>query len=567
VKNVQVLDGKAPETEEETPSVDAVNTMETAITVAEALTVVDGLEEGQTTDKWYFIKGKVKRIATTGADVAKYNNINYYITDDGSNEIQVYNGRNLNNTDFTQDGELNVGDEVIVVGKLMKYKNNKSGAIVPEVASGNYIVKLTAGQGNTDEVDAVNTLDTPITVAEALNVVNALADGQTTEKWYYLKGKVKKINTTGADVAKYKNINYYITDDGSNEIQVYRGRNLGNTDFTKDGELNVGDEVIVVGKLMKYINTKTNAVVPEVADGNYIVKFVSRAENVTPDNPDVPQPTGNNLLTNGDFETWADGLPTGWKSASTASSANLSQSTDAHGGSYSVVVEGNASSNKRLASKELTLKAGDYTFSFYAKSTTGDPAQVRPGMVPITDKLSYSYGDYASINNAGWTLVSYSFTLSSESTVCLVVMNPKTSTHATAQNVLIDDAMLTTTNGGLAGGNTEEPTPQPSTEVKAISVAEFNAAAVDANVWYQLTGTVKNLKDGDQYGNFDLEDSTGSVYVYGVLSEKGGAKRQFQTLAAEKGIKNGSTLTIIGTRGDYNGKIEVVNAYFVSVSN
>lgn len=84
-------------------------------------------------------------------------------------------------------------------------------------------------------------------------------------------------------------------------------------------------------------------------------------------------------------------------------------------------------------------------------------------------------------------------------------------------------------------------------------------------MWYQLTGKVKNLKDGDQYGNFDLEDSTGSVYVYGLLSEKGGAKKKFQDLVAAQGIANGSTITIIGTRGSYNGKIEVMNAYFVSI--
>jgi hypothetical protein len=100
-----------------------------------------------------------------------------------------------------------------------------------------------------------------------------------------------------------------------------------------------------------------------------------------------------------------------------------------------------------------------------------------------------------------------------------------------------------------------------------ISVADFNAAPESADVWYQLTGTVKNLKDGDQYGNFDLEDATGSVYVYGVLSEKGGAKKKFQELVTTYGIKNGSTITIVGTRGSYNGKIEVMNAYFISVSN
>ena len=113
-------------------------------------------------------------------------------------------------------------------------------------------------------------------------------------------------------------------------------------------------------------------------------------------------------------------------------------------------------------------------------------------------------------------------------------------------------------------GQGEEPEPQPE-ETKKATIAEFNAAPESSNVWYQLSGTVKNLKDGDQYGNFDLEDETGSVYVYGLLSEKGGEKKQFQALAAEKGIKNGTKITICGNRGSYGDKIEVVNAYFVSV--
>ena len=113
-------------------------------------------------------------------------------------------------------------------------------------------------------------------------------------------------------------------------------------------------------------------------------------------------------------------------------------------------------------------------------------------------------------------------------------------------------------------GQGDTPDPQPE-ETKKATIAEFNAAPESSNVWYQLSGTVKNLQDGDQYGNFDLEDETGSVYVYGLLSEKGGEKKQFQALAAEKGIKNGTKITICGNRGSYGDKIEVVNAYFVSV--
>ena len=124
--------------------------------------------------------------------------------------------------------------------------------------------------------------------------------------------------------------------------------------------------------------------------------------------------------------------------------------------------------------------------------------------------------------------------------------------------------VVTVGEGGSDPDPDPDPDPQPD-EVKVVTIAEFNAAAESTEVWYQLSGTVKNLKDGDQYGNFDLEDETGSVYVYGLLSEKGGAKKLFQELAAEKGIKNGTKITIIGNRGSYKEKIEVMNAYFVSV--
>lgn len=121
----------------------------------------------------------------------------------------------------------------------------------------------------------------------------------------------------------------------------------------------------------------------------------------------------------------------------------------------------------------------------------------------------------------------------------------------------------------INGNPVEEQQPVPvdstTTEIKQVTIAEFNAAAESNDVWYQLTGTVKNLNDGDRYGNFDIEDATGSVYVYGLLSEKGGAKAKFQELAAEKGIVNGCKLTLIGTRGSFKDKIEVMNAYFVSV--
>ena len=125
-----------------------------------------------------------------------------------------------------------------------------------------------------------------------------------------------------------------------------------------------------------------------------------------------------------------------------------------------------------------------------------------------------------------------------------------------------------TGGGDNPGGGGDTPgggSDTPGGNAQVVTIAQFNAAAVSTDVWYQLTGTVKNLKDGDQYGNFDLEDATGSVYVYGLLSEKGGEKKKFQDLVTAKGIANGKKITIIGNRGDFNGKIEVMDAYFVSI--
>ena len=109
--------------------------------------------------------------------------------------------------------------------------------------------------------------------------------------------------------------------------------------------------------------------------------------------------------------------------------------------------------NKRLASKEYTLKAGTYTFTLYVK---GD-GQVRPGYAiveangSIAGGDSYKYGGYTSTTAGEWTKVTYEFTLTEQTKVNLIMMNPKTTSYATASEKLVDDASLTTTDGGIVG--------------------------------------------------------------------------------------------------------------------
>lgn len=155
---------------------------------------------------------------------------------------------------------------------------------------------------------------------------------------------------------------------------------------------------------------------------------------------------GDPSASNGDFENWTGGKPNNWSTASTAGNATLKQSTDAHGGKYAVEVAGTASANKRIGYKETTLPAGTYTMKFYVKAATATGGSVRPGHVPVTDGKvgNYIYGEYVNNLTAGeWTLVEHSFTLTGETTLCLVIMNAKNP----GANVIIDDFTLTNEKG------------------------------------------------------------------------------------------------------------------------
>lgn len=91
----------------------------------------------------------------------------------------------------------------------------------------------------------------------------------------------------------------------------------------------------------------------------------------------------------------------------------------------------------------------------------------------------------------------------------------------------------------------------------AKTVAEFIAAA-DTQNYYKLTGKIGGSINA-QYGNFDLTDETGTIYVYGVKNWN-----EFKDKATD-----GATVTLAGQYQLYKkegqaDKHEVVNAYILS---
>ena len=98
---------------------------------------------------------------------------------------------------------------------------------------------------------------------------------------------------------------------------------------------------------------------------------------------------------------------------------------------------------------------------------------------------------------------------------------------------------------------------KPSDEIKAIPIGEFITLPENGQI-YELTGIVANISNMT-YGNFDLVDETGSIYIYGVLDPDGNPKN-FATLDVEEGDQ----LTIQGSLGHYGDKLEVINAQYIS---
>lgn len=106
------------------------------------------------------------------------------------------------------------------------------------------------------------------------------------------------------------------------------------------------------------------------------------------------------------------------------------------------------------------------------------------------------------------------------------------------------------TGGGNTGGNAGDP------NAAKVTVQQFLDAAEDATV-YELTGTISGNVTS-HYGNFDLTDATGTVYVYGLVDSS-------NTFVWDNlGLKQGDTITIQGTRTSYNGTAQMKNALYIS---
>ena len=275
-----------------------------AINAVKGLTWTSNTEYESTGE--VYVKGKISRIASGGTytEGGTFGNASFYISEDGAEKDEFYCFRilYLGNKKFEAgQTDIKVGDEVVVYGKLMNYRNN-----TPETVSGSaYLYSLndggSGGGGDTPGGNGSGTLADPYDAIGAINAVKGLTWTSNTEyektDKVYVKGKISRIANNGTYVGggTFGNASYWISVDGTekDEFQIYRSLYFNGEKYTEGTDIKVGDEVIVYGALMNYRGNTPET----VANENWLFSLNGKTDGSGGGGGDTPGGNGSGTLT------------------------------------------------------------------------------------------------------------------------------------------------------------------------------------------------------------------------------------------------------------------------------
>lgn len=182
-------------------------------------------------------------------------------------KLAIMNGENLVGDSIDITEKFVAGEVVVPVEGQKGYSyvltiDNKSGK------NGSVEISKILLAGETIEpiepTHIANTADSAYTVAKAIELIDA---GEALSDTVFVKGIVSKVDEYSE---QYKNITYWISDDGTTEsaqFECFRGKNINGADFAAIEDVEVGAEVIVKGTLKKYNDTY------ELNQGNELVSY------------------------------------------------------------------------------------------------------------------------------------------------------------------------------------------------------------------------------------------------------------------------------------------------------
>lgn len=240
------------------------------ITVAEALNIITALPDQGVTKENYIVKGVVTGSSPSFGTMSNgATSVTFYMADqaNGTQRLYIYKSYQFNGENISK-GLLNIGDEVVVMGKLQKYGTGSSAKKEISFAS---IVAINGGT-------APDPYDGAITVAEARTIALSLANKATTSDVYRVKGYVvtNPVIQKKNDGSFYGNANFDIADQpgGTTTLLAYRLNGIDNENIDRSDYIQKGYKVVLEGKLQNYNGT------PEIIQG-YIAYMESIPTAIT----------------------------------------------------------------------------------------------------------------------------------------------------------------------------------------------------------------------------------------------------------------------------------------------
>ena len=414
----------------------------------------------------------------------------------------------------------------------------------PGQGPGNDTTTVTPGTGTAPDTIGWNIPAECLTVAQANELCSKLESGATTGTKYYVKGWVKKLANGHADgISKFNNALFYMIDTKENateDFYAYQVYGLNGAKITNSDAVAVGDYVVVYGELTNY---------------------------------------------NGTFETVGKGAAYIWKSTNPALGGSGNT-----GNLPTEVVGAGTFENPYTANDVLLLansNAGKYWVkAFIVGQVNGKSISGAEFNAPFTG----SSNDDGTVNSYNTNILIANSADAADVSQCVPVQLPNGALRTglnLVQNPDLDGKEVLIYGSleayfGAAGVKTPEyakvgdkewgvnpNVEQKEPTAKVVTIKEFIDAPESPEVYYELTGVISGLSAGGNaviYGNFDLTDETGTVYVYGLTKEfiAVGTTSNDKSFAS-LGLKDGDKITLRGFRGSYNGKIEVMGAYFVKI--
>ena len=332
----------------------------------------------------------------------------------------------------------------------------------------------------------------PYNVAKAIEVVSALEANAQTESEIYVKGAVKEIREIDPS---YGNATYYITDDGKNQIYIYRSKYLGNTKFTSSDQLSEGDSVVVCGKFTNYSGNTPET----VTNGSYLYSL------------------------NG--KTQGGGSETGGEAKGDGTQANPYNATGANKAASALTADGkieNVFVSGIVSKVSIDTNYGNATYYISEDGTsTSEQFEVYRGHYldgkPFTSTDQLKVGQKVTVKG---TLINYMGNTpemtQGSSIVSIDGSGTTPDTPVTSEGITISGTTVTLTNSGLTAGTT--------TATVDLSTLGYDNAAEVTTVQLSDGATVTFAANGEQNGPKYYNATKGvRVYKHNTITIEGKA--------------------------------------------